>query len=65
MGPNLTEEQKSQLLEVLSRHPHAFSKDQGDLRLVKGVHHRLDTGDGAPIKRASRPLSPFEREEID
>jgi hypothetical protein len=32
---------------------------------VKGVHHRLDTGDGAPIKRGSRPLSPFERDEID
>jgi hypothetical protein len=30
MGPNLTEEQKSQLLEVLSRHPHAFSKDPRD-----------------------------------
>jgi hypothetical protein len=46
MGPNLTEAQKSQLLEVLSRHPHAFSKDLGDLGLVKGVHHRLDMGDG-------------------
>jgi hypothetical protein len=30
MGPNLTEEQKSQLLEVLSRHPHAFSKEIWD-----------------------------------
>jgi hypothetical protein len=65
MGPNLTEAQKSQLLEVLSHHPHAFSKDPGDLGLVKGVHNKLDTGDGAPIKRGSRPLSPFEREEID
>jgi hypothetical protein len=65
MGPNLTETQKSQLFEVLSRHPHAFSKDPGDLGLVKGVYHRLDTGDEAPIKRGSRPLSPFEREEID
>jgi hypothetical protein len=61
----LTKEQKSQLLKVLSRHLHAFSKDPGNLGLVKGVHHRLDTGDGAPIKRASRPLSPFEREEND
>jgi hypothetical protein len=65
MGLNLTKEQKSQLLEVLSCHPHAFSKDPGDLVLVKGVHHRLDTEDGASIKRASRPLSPFEPEEID
>jgi hypothetical protein len=64
-GPNLTEEQKPQLREVLSRQPHAFSKDLGALGLVKGVHHRLHTGDGAPIKRASRQLSPFEREEID
>jgi hypothetical protein len=63
MGPNLTKEQKSQMLEVLLRHLHAFSKDPGDLGLVRGVHHRL--GDGAPIKRASRPLSPFERKEID
>jgi hypothetical protein len=39
MGPNLTVEQRRQLLEVLSRHPHAFSKDPGDLGLVKGVYH--------------------------
>jgi hypothetical protein len=58
MGPNLTEEQKSQLLEVLSRHPHAFSKDPGDLGLVEGVHHRLDTGDCAPIKRARGQAAP-------
>jgi hypothetical protein len=65
MGPNLTTERRRLLLEVLFCHPHAFSKDPEDLSLVRGVYHCLDTGDGGPIKRASRPLSPFEREKID
>jgi hypothetical protein len=52
-------------MEVLAKHPHAFSKDPGDLGLVRGVYHRIDMGDHAPIKRGGRPLSPFEREEID
>jgi hypothetical protein len=62
---NLSEEEKKQLMKALAKHPHAFSKDQGDLGLVRGVYHRIDMGNHAPIKRGGRPLSPFEREEID
>ncbi|GAQ93472.1 hypothetical protein KFL_015570010, partial [Klebsormidium nitens] len=65
IAESLTPEQKKNLLDVLKRHPHAFSKDPSDLGLVKGYTHRIDTGDIKPIREGPRNHSPFEKDEID
>ncbi|GAQ92084.1 putative retrotransposon protein [Klebsormidium nitens] len=65
LAASLSPDEKARMIALLRRYPHAFSKDPGDLGLVRGIYHRIDTGDHPPIRRAGRLHSPFEKEEID
>jgi hypothetical protein len=64
LGENLTDEQREQLLAVLEKHCMVFSKDKGDIGLVKGYFHTIDTGDTKPIKLSPHRRSHVEKEEV-
>jgi hypothetical protein len=64
LGENLTEKQREELLAVLEKHCMVFSKDKGDIGLVKGYYHTIDTGDTKPLKLPPHRLSHAEKEEV-
>jgi hypothetical protein len=51
-------------LKVLEKHCLVISKDKGDLGLVKGYFHTINTGDSQPIKLPPHRLNHAEKEEI-
>jgi hypothetical protein len=64
LGEDLTDEQRNELLQVLEKHCLVFSKDKGNLGLVKEYFHTIDTGDSKSIKLPPHWLSHAEKEEI-
>jgi hypothetical protein len=64
LSEDLSEQQRTELLAVLVKHCLVFSKDKGDLGLVQGYFHKIDTGDTKPIKLPPHRLSHAEKEEI-
>lgn len=64
LGGNLDPQQRTELLALLQEHCEVFSKDKGDLGLVKGYFHHIDTGDSKPIMLPPHRLSHAEKEEV-
>jgi hypothetical protein len=64
LGENLSVQQKEELLNLLEQHCLVFSRDKGDLGLVKGYFHHIDTGVSKPIKLPPHRLSHAEKEEV-
>jgi len=59
-----TQEQRTKLVEILSRHREAFSL-HGELGHTKIVTHRINTGEAMPTKQQPRRLPLFAGEEAD
>ena len=64
LGNNLTAKQRAELLAVLEKHCFTFSKDKGDIGLVRGYSHHIDTGDSKPIRLPPHRQSHAEKEEV-
>ena len=47
---NLSDEQRSMLQDLLSKHKNVFSRSSDDIGNTKLVEHHIDTGDAKPIK---------------
>ena len=65
VNPNLTEQQKKQLEEILQRNESAFANTFQDLGTTPLVKHIIHTGDAAAIRQKPYRVSPKQRELID
>ena len=64
-GPELTAEQKAELLTVCREFPEAFPSPTAKLGLCTAGVHRIPTGDSEPIYEPPRRLSPWHATEIN
>ncbi|XP_065833697.1 uncharacterized protein [Oscarella lobularis] len=58
IDPDLTEDQKEALLDLLKKHAKAFATSPDDLGRMKGVVHEIDTGQNRPVNQPPRRLPP-------
>ena len=58
INPDLTEDQKKALLDLLKEHARAFATSPDDLGHMKGVMHEIDTGQNRPVNQPPRRLPP-------
>jgi hypothetical protein len=57
-NPDLTKDQKTQVIHLLARFIGIVSKSQYDVGCTKLLEFTVDTGDAKPIKDRTRPLNP-------
>jgi hypothetical protein len=63
LGPQLSEDQKQGVLEVLRKNFAAFAKNKMDVGMCTMVVHEIDTGDARPVKQKPYRLSYAEERE--
>jgi transposase InsO family protein len=61
VGPQLSGEQRGQLLRLLARYRHCFATAQKPMGRAHRTAHAIDTGDAYPISQHPRPTAPANR----
>jgi len=64
IGPNLTEKQQQQLINLLKHHNDIFSKNDTDIGNCKVGKHRIDLHDEIPFKERYRRIHPTMIDEV-
>ena len=65
LADNLNETQREELYTLLEKHCLVFSSHPGDLGLVRGFYHNINTGDSKPVRMQPYRQSFAEKAEID
>ena len=63
-GPNLTPEQKQQLMTVINDHRDVFAKDDTELEAILYRPVVINTGDNPPVYIRQYPYPPWGQQEI-
>ena len=65
LGSHLTSVQCEYLIDLFIKYRDVFALEEGDLGLVEGVEHHINTGNAAPIRRKAYRLSQWEGEDTE
>lgn len=63
-SPDLTSEQRQELLQLIQKHQDIFSKGDNDIGHYKGVTHKINLSDETPFKQKFRRIPPSMIDEI-
>ena len=62
---NLNEEERKQVVSILTRYKHVFSVNEWDLGMSDEVQRHINTGSATLIRQCPRRTAPWKQEEID